>query len=39
VITRIFLKYILAYQLLGGSLLVSPDLKKRSEQFTPALYK
>ena len=30
-------KFILAYQLLGGIFLVSPDLNKRSKRFTPAL--
>lgn len=29
----------LAYQLLGGDLLLSPDLDKTSKYFTPALYK
>jgi hypothetical protein len=31
-------KFILYYYLLGGDLQVSPDLKKKSKRFTPALY-
>jgi len=34
----ITVKFILTYQLPGGSLLVSPHLNNISKQFTPALY-
>jgi hypothetical protein len=33
-----YFKFLLAYYLLSGGLLVSTDLNKRSKQFTPALY-
>jgi hypothetical protein len=38
-ITVIIIVVFLAYQLLGGDLLLSPDLDKTSKYFTPALYK
>jgi len=34
----LLLLLILAYQFLGGGLLVSPDLKKRSKRFTSAFH-
>ena len=38
IVVIISLKFILTYQLPGGGLLVSPDLKNISKRFTPALY-
>ena len=38
IIIIIILKFNPAYSLPGGSLLLSPDLNRRSKRFTPALY-